>query len=154
MDSAFYIVVLFLFPFFPFSPLLVTSNCTLLCSSSPPLPPSAPPPAISPSRLLSFALSLPYPLFGIFFFQDTRSTLQNICRCLGKTLEPEEVNLVLKNSPFLVMKEKQDIQLLSPTQLAFRWEEGITYSKRPMKTALLQKAAEYAQGILVLRVGH
>ena len=52
------------------------------------------------------------------------------------------------------MKEKQDIQLLSPAQLAFRWEEGITYSKRPMKTALLQKAAEYAQGILVLRVGH
>ncbi|XP_016072211.1 PREDICTED: bile salt sulfotransferase [Miniopterus natalensis] len=37
--------------------------------------------------------------------QDTRSTVQKICRFLGKKLEPEELNSLLKNSSFQVMRE-------------------------------------------------
>lgn len=37
--------------------------------------------------------------------QDTRSTIEKICHFLGENLEPEEINLVLKNSSFQAMKE-------------------------------------------------
>ncbi|XP_043293759.1 sulfotransferase 2A1-like isoform X1 [Cervus canadensis] len=36
---------------------------------------------------------------------DTRSTVEKICQFLGKELEPEELNSVLKNSSFQAMKE-------------------------------------------------
>ncbi|XP_015313658.1 sulfotransferase 2A1 isoform X1 [Bos indicus] len=36
---------------------------------------------------------------------DTRSTVEKICQFLGKKLEPEELNSVLKNNSFQVMKE-------------------------------------------------
>uniref|UniRef100_A0A2K6PVG7 Sulfotransferase n=1 Tax=Rhinopithecus roxellana TaxID=61622 RepID=A0A2K6PVG7_RHIRO len=36
--------------------------------------------------------------------QDTRRTVEEICQFLGKTLEPEEMNLILKNSSFQSMK--------------------------------------------------
>ncbi|XP_066229974.1 sulfotransferase 2A1 [Saccopteryx leptura] len=39
--------------------------------------------------------------------QDTRSTVQKICRFLGKKLEPEELNSLLKYSSFQVMKENK-----------------------------------------------
>ncbi|MXQ92938.1 hypothetical protein E5288_WYG017591 [Bos mutus] len=39
------------------------------------------------------------------FFWDTRSTVEKICQFLGKKLEPEELNSVLKNSSFQAMKE-------------------------------------------------
>ncbi|XP_024093073.3 sulfotransferase 2A1 [Pongo pygmaeus] len=39
--------------------------------------------------------------------QDTRRTVEKICQFLGKTLEPEELNLVLKNSSFQSMKENE-----------------------------------------------
>ncbi|XP_054444637.1 sulfotransferase 2A1 [Pteronotus mesoamericanus] len=39
--------------------------------------------------------------------QDTRSALQKICRFLGKTLQPEEMNSVLRNSSFQIMKENK-----------------------------------------------
>ncbi|XP_008052352.1 bile salt sulfotransferase [Carlito syrichta] len=39
--------------------------------------------------------------------QDTRRTVEKICRFLGKKLEPEELNLVLKNSSFQAMKENK-----------------------------------------------
>ncbi|XP_045686635.1 LOW QUALITY PROTEIN: sulfotransferase 2A1-like [Phyllostomus hastatus] len=39
--------------------------------------------------------------------QDTRNTIQKICQYLGRMLEPEEMNLVLKNSSFQVMKENK-----------------------------------------------
>ncbi|XP_057569221.1 sulfotransferase 2A1 [Hippopotamus amphibius kiboko] len=37
--------------------------------------------------------------------QDTRSTVEKICQFLGKKLEPEEMNSVLKNCSFQVMRE-------------------------------------------------
>ncbi|XP_051018369.1 sulfotransferase 2A8-like [Acomys russatus] len=37
--------------------------------------------------------------------KDTRSAIKKICEFLGKTLEPRELDLVLKNSSFQVMKE-------------------------------------------------
>ncbi|XP_032027410.1 sulfotransferase 2A1 [Hylobates moloch] len=39
--------------------------------------------------------------------QDTRRTVEKICQFLGKTLEPEELNLILKNSSFQSMKENK-----------------------------------------------
>ncbi|XP_058386985.1 sulfotransferase 2A1-like [Diceros bicornis minor] len=39
--------------------------------------------------------------------RDTRSTVQKICQFLGKKLEPEELNSLLKNSSFKVMKENK-----------------------------------------------
>ncbi|XP_028385970.1 bile salt sulfotransferase [Phyllostomus discolor] len=39
--------------------------------------------------------------------QDTRNMIQKICQFLGRTLEPEEMHLVLKNSSFQVMKENK-----------------------------------------------
>ncbi|XP_068848028.1 sulfotransferase 2A1-like isoform X1 [Capricornis sumatraensis] len=36
---------------------------------------------------------------------DTKNTVEKICQFLGKKLEPEELNSVLKNSSFQVMKE-------------------------------------------------
>lgn len=39
--------------------------------------------------------------------RDTRSTVQKICQFLGKKLEPEELNSVLENSSFQVMKENK-----------------------------------------------
>ncbi|KAF6289156.1 sulfotransferase family 2A member 1 [Rhinolophus ferrumequinum] len=39
--------------------------------------------------------------------QDTRSAVQKLCQFLGKKLEPEELNSVLKNSSFQVMKENK-----------------------------------------------
>ncbi|KAB0352844.1 hypothetical protein FD754_017701 [Muntiacus muntjak] len=36
---------------------------------------------------------------------DTRNTVEKICQFLGKELEPEELNSVLKNSSFQAMKE-------------------------------------------------
>ncbi|XP_036167463.1 bile salt sulfotransferase [Myotis myotis] len=39
--------------------------------------------------------------------QDTRSVVQKICRFLGKKLEPEELNSLLKHSSFQVMKENK-----------------------------------------------
>ncbi|XP_043292506.1 sulfotransferase 2A1-like [Cervus canadensis] len=36
---------------------------------------------------------------------DTRSTVEKICQFLGKKLEPEELNSVLRNSSFQAMKE-------------------------------------------------
>ncbi|KAM7058823.1 sulfotransferase 2A1-like [Molossus nigricans] len=39
--------------------------------------------------------------------QDTRSTVQKICRFLGKTLQPEELSSLLENSSFQVMKENK-----------------------------------------------
>ncbi|KAF5918510.1 hypothetical protein HPG69_018294 [Diceros bicornis minor] len=37
--------------------------------------------------------------------RETRSTLEKICQFLSKKLEPEELNSLLKNSSFQVMKE-------------------------------------------------
>ncbi|XP_062968771.1 sulfotransferase 2A1 [Cynocephalus volans] len=37
--------------------------------------------------------------------KDTRSTVEKICQFLGKKLEPEELDLVLKNSTFQAMKD-------------------------------------------------
>ncbi|XP_058386984.1 sulfotransferase 2A1-like [Diceros bicornis minor] len=39
--------------------------------------------------------------------QDTRSTVEKICQFLGKKLEPEELNSLLKNSSFQVMRENK-----------------------------------------------
>ncbi|XP_058386704.1 sulfotransferase 2A1-like [Diceros bicornis minor] len=39
--------------------------------------------------------------------RDTRSTVEKICQFLGKKLEPEELNSLLKNSSFQVMKENK-----------------------------------------------
>ncbi|KAM7057814.1 sulfotransferase 2A1-like isoform 1-T1 [Molossus nigricans] len=39
--------------------------------------------------------------------QDTRSTVQKICRFLGKTLQPKELSSLLENSSFQVMKENK-----------------------------------------------
>lgn len=51
--------------------------------------------------------------------QDTRSTIEKICRFLGEKLEPEELNLVLKNSSFQAMKENKmsNYSLLSEVDL-------------------------------------
>ncbi|XP_039322135.1 sulfotransferase 2A1 [Saimiri boliviensis] len=37
--------------------------------------------------------------------KDTRRAVEKICQFLGKTLEPEELNLILKNSSFEAMRE-------------------------------------------------
>ncbi|XP_064237173.1 sulfotransferase 2A1 isoform X3 [Aotus nancymaae] len=37
--------------------------------------------------------------------KDTRRIVEKICQFLGKTLEPEELNLILKNSSFQAMRE-------------------------------------------------
>ncbi|XP_008068341.1 bile salt sulfotransferase-like [Carlito syrichta] len=52
--------------------------------------------------------------------QDTRKTVEKICQFLGKKLEPEELNLVLKNSSFQAMKENKmsNYSLLNDTSLA------------------------------------
>ncbi|XP_001917522.4 sulfotransferase 2A1 [Equus caballus] len=39
--------------------------------------------------------------------RDTRSTVEKICQFLGKKLEPEELNSLLKNSSFHAMKENK-----------------------------------------------
>lgn len=39
--------------------------------------------------------------------QDSRSAVQKLCHFLGKNLEPEELNSVVKNSSFEVMKENK-----------------------------------------------
>ncbi|XP_031537831.1 sulfotransferase 2A1 [Vicugna pacos] len=39
--------------------------------------------------------------------RDTRSTVEKICQFLGKKLEPEELDSVLKNSSFQAMKENK-----------------------------------------------
>ncbi|XP_060029134.1 sulfotransferase 2A1-like isoform X2 [Erinaceus europaeus] len=39
--------------------------------------------------------------------RDTRSTIEKICQFLGKTLEPEELNSVLKHSSFQAMRENK-----------------------------------------------
>uniref|UniRef100_G1SDB0 Sulfotransferase n=1 Tax=Oryctolagus cuniculus TaxID=9986 RepID=G1SDB0_RABIT len=51
--------------------------------------------------------------------QDTRSTIEKICHFLGEKLEPEEINLVLKNSSFQAMKENKmsNYSLLSEVDL-------------------------------------
>ncbi|XP_014650565.1 PREDICTED: bile salt sulfotransferase-like [Ceratotherium simum simum] len=38
---------------------------------------------------------------------DTRSTVEKICQFTGKKLEPEELNSLLKNSSFHIMKENK-----------------------------------------------
>ncbi|XP_064237164.1 sulfotransferase 2A1-like [Aotus nancymaae] len=39
--------------------------------------------------------------------KDTRKTVEKVCQFLGKTLEPEELKLILKNSSFQAMKENK-----------------------------------------------
>ncbi|KAK2088817.1 Sulfotransferase 2A1 [Saguinus oedipus] len=39
--------------------------------------------------------------------KDTRGSVEKICQFLGKTLEPEELNLILKNSSFQAMGENK-----------------------------------------------
>ncbi|KAM4825266.1 sulfotransferase 2A1-like [Thomomys bottae] len=39
--------------------------------------------------------------------KDTRGTVEKICRFLGKSLEPEQLDLVLENSSFQAMKENK-----------------------------------------------
>nr|XP_035141099.2 sulfotransferase 2A1 [Callithrix jacchus]QIG55811.1 sulfotransferase 2A1 [Callithrix jacchus] len=39
--------------------------------------------------------------------KDTRRNVEKICQFLGKTLEPEELNLILKNSSFQAMRENR-----------------------------------------------
>ncbi|KAM7340274.1 hypothetical protein ACRRTK_000889 [Alexandromys fortis] len=54
---------------------------------------------------------LPFHLFPKSFFsskaKDTRGTIEKICDFLGKKLEKEELDLVLKYSSFQVMKENK-----------------------------------------------
>lgn len=50
-------------------------------------------------------LSVYYFHFCFFYFQDTMGTIKKICDFLGKKLEPDELDLVLKYSSFQVMKE-------------------------------------------------
>ncbi|VTJ91229.1 Hypothetical predicted protein, partial [Marmota monax] len=38
---------------------------------------------------------------------DPRSTIERICQFLGKKLSPEELDSVLKNSSFQVMKQNK-----------------------------------------------
>lgn len=59
-----------------------------------------------PVHLLVFVVFLLHILSRVFFFQDTRSTVE-ICLLLGERLKPEELNLVFNNSSFQAMKESE-----------------------------------------------
>ena len=52
-------------------------------------------------------LSVSYPHFCFLLFQDTRETIEKICDFLGKKLEKDELDLVLKYSSFQAMKENK-----------------------------------------------
>ena len=59
-----------------------------------------------PSQFLLFCCSGSNPT-GIFvFLQDTRNTIKKICEFLGENLESGELELVLKNISFQIMKER------------------------------------------------
>ena len=58
-----------------------------------------------PPHLLFYVPALSHNLSGFLFFWDTRSTMEKICQFLGKKLEPEELDSVLRNSSFQAMKE-------------------------------------------------
>ncbi|XP_070489200.1 sulfotransferase 2A1-like [Equus przewalskii] len=60
--------------------------------------------------------------------RDTRSTVDKICQFLGRKLEPEELNSLLKNSSFQVMKENK-MSNLSLLRGQFLDENGILLRK-------------------------
>ncbi|XP_071460630.1 3-alpha-hydroxysteroid sulfotransferase-like [Marmota flaviventris] len=51
--------------------------------------------------------------------KDPRSTIEKICQFLGKKLNPEELDSVLKNSSFHVMKENKmsNLEMLPETHV-------------------------------------
>ncbi|XP_012508936.1 PREDICTED: bile salt sulfotransferase [Propithecus coquereli] len=62
---------------------------------------------------------------------DTERTIEKICQFLGKKMEPEELNSVIKNSSFQVMKENKmsNFSLLSDTYIVHKeplMRKGVT----------------------------
>ncbi|XP_060029139.1 sulfotransferase 2A1-like isoform X3 [Erinaceus europaeus] len=65
------------------------------------------PKSLFTSKTKSHQLHCKYILRGSCKEMDTRSTIEKICQFLGKTLEPEELNSVLKHSSFQAMRENK-----------------------------------------------
>ncbi|XP_046538110.1 sulfotransferase 2A1-like [Equus quagga] len=86
--------------------------------------------------------------------QDTRSIVEKICQFLGKKLEPEELNSLLKNSSFQVMKENKmsNYSLLRGQTLDEK--KGSIMRKGSKKMLCLPNISEYVADILVITAGH
>ena len=111
------------------------------------LPPFQCPSTVNFLAFVLSDLSVHQHLFLFLLFQDTRGTVEKICDFLGKKLEKDELDLVLKYSSFQVMKENK------MSNMSIIPEDVVTNGLKLMrkgeeKYIQLQNMSEYVERLL------